>query len=345
MFRQVVIVLSIGAALLAVSRWVEPPPGEWPQRPIELVVFSAPGGGLDVASRVLAAAMADELGAEIRVSNMTGGRGGVAAHYVYGRKHDGYRWLAASEAVLSLATRRAHPSTSGDWHPFVFAGSPGIISVPAESRFRSFAELLQAVRAEPDRFTIAASGRGSIWHLRTELLRQLGEFPVRFIPYDGSGPSQVAALSGEVDLVHTALSEQIALIRGGRLRALAAVEPEPLTLRDRTRIPAITDTIPAVGAQLPLPQWLGFQLPKDTPPKVLARIDQAFHRALRSARVQDFLEKSFNEPYGLSGPQAVAMMRRSEQVLNRMLFELGLVDIAPESVGIGGSPSAEKGGR
>lgn len=149
MFRQVLIVLAIGAALLAVSRWVEPPPGEWPQRPIELVVFSAPGGGLDIASRVLAAAMADELGAEIRVSNMTGGRGGVAAHYVYGRKHDGYRWLAASEAVLSLATRRAHPSTSSDWHPFVFAGSPGLISVPTESRFRTFAELMQAVRAEP----------------------------------------------------------------------------------------------------------------------------------------------------------------------------------------------------
>lgn len=79
---------------------------------------------------------------------------------------------------------------------------------------------------------MAASGRGSIWHLRTELLKQLGEFPVRFIPYDGSGPSQVAALSGEVDLVHTALSEQIALIRGGRLRALVAVQPAPLTLRD-----------------------------------------------------------------------------------------------------------------
>lgn len=331
---QTLVVLLIGAGLLSVSRWVKPPVGEWPQRPIELVVFSAPGGGLDLASRVLAAAMGEELGAEIRVSNMTGGRGGVAAHYVYGRKHDGYRWLAASEAVLSLATRRAHPSTSADWHSFVFAGSPGVISVPSGSRFRTFEELLQAARAEPNRFTIAASGRGSIWHLRTELLKQFGEFPVRFIPYDGSGPSQVAALSGEVDVVHTALSEQIALIRGGRLRPLVAVELEPIALRDGTRIPAIAETLPAVASHLPLPQWLGFQLPKDTPPEVLAKIDAAFQRALQSATVKNFLEQSFIDAYGLSGARATAMVRRSERVLNQMLFELGLVDVDPASVGI-----------
>lgn len=345
MVRQVLVVLAVGAVLLPIARWVGVPAGEWPQRPVELVVFSAPGGGLDLASRVLADAMGEELGAEIRVTNMTGGRGGVAAHYVYGRTHDGYRWLAASEAILSLATRRAHSTTAKDWHPFVFAGSPGIISVPADSRFRTFEELLREIRAHPDRLTIAASGRGSIWHLRTELLRRVGGLALRFIPYDGSGPSQVAALSGEVDVVHTALSEQIGLILGGRLRPLAAVEPDPIELSPGNEIRAITAFIPEIGPHLPLPQWLGFQLPQDTPLAVLGRIEQAFQRAVATPRVREFAAKTHNQLYALSGAGAVAMVRRSEAALNVMMFELGLVDVSPASVGIRADPLAgeEKG--
>lgn len=334
MRKELLIVLLVGAALLPIARWVETPEGEWPQRPIELVVFSAPGGGLDLGSRVLAAAMSEELGSEIRVSNMTGGRGGVAAEYVYGHGHDGYRWLGASEAILSLATRGGHHTTSTDWHSFVFAGSPGIISVPGTSAFQTFEELRQAIRAEPGRFTIAASGRGSIWHLRAELLQKISGLELRFIPYDGSGPSQVAALAGEVDMLHTALSEQIGLIQGGRLRPLVAVEPEGIKLGSGISLPPVTRFEPALEQYLPLPQWLGFQLPKDTPPAVLEKVTRAFQRALASPQVQEFLENSHNRLYGLSGSEAAAMVRRSERVINWMMFDLGLVKISPSSVGI-----------
>jgi tripartite-type tricarboxylate transporter receptor subunit TctC len=332
--RELLIVILVGVALLPLARLLPSSAGNWPQRPIELVVFTGPGGGLDMACRILGAAMSEELDAEIRVSNMTGGRGGVAAQYVHGRQHDGYRWLGFSEALLSLAARGSHHTTAEDWHPFIFAGSPGIISVPSHSAIRSYAELMTAIREHPGRLTISASGRGSIWHLRTEMLRARANLDVRYIPYDGSGPSQVAALSGEVDLVHTALAEQIGLIRSGHLRPLVAVELEGIDPGDGTHIPPITAFVPELAAHLPLPQWLGFQLPKGTPAEVLAAIDTAFHAALVSPKVRAFVERNHYHVYGFSGVQARTMIQRSEKLVNWLLYDLGLVERSPADFGI-----------
>jgi len=332
--RDLLLVIALGAALLPLARWLAPVERQWPQRPVELVVFTAPGGSVDQACRTLAAAMAGPLGAEIRVANMTGGRGGVAAEYVFGRRHDGYRWLGVSESILSLAARGSHHTTTEDWHHFVFAGSPGVISVPVESPLRTYEDLLKAVRAEPGRLTIAASGRGSIWHLRTEMLRLQSGLDLRYIPYEGSSASQIAALSREVDLVHTALAEQISLIKGGRLRPLVAVELEALKLGDGIIIPSITQFQPELTAHLPLPQWIGFRVPRETPPEVLERIEAAFHQAQTSPSVREFVATGYYRLDCLSGNEARRMVRRSESQVNWLMFDLGLVEKSPADFGI-----------
>lgn len=307
---------------------------DWPSRPIELVVFSSAGGGTDLAARILAAALEPELGVPIRVSNMTGGRGGAAAQYVFGGGRDAYRWLGASETVLSLAVRGAHPTTSKDWVYFIFAGSPGVISTSANSPYRTFDELLAAVRRREGELTIASSGPGSIWHIRTEILRRHGRFQVRYIPYPGSSESQVAVLAGEVDLVHTALAEQVNYIRGGQLRPLGMVETEPVELDGVGLIPAVTDWLPELEEHLPLPQWLGFMVPAETPEETVAALTRAYHRALESEAVRQFLENTGNRLYGLSGPEAAVMARRLEGIFSWLLYDLGLAQHSPERFGI-----------
>jgi tripartite-type tricarboxylate transporter receptor subunit TctC len=341
-WKELLIIAGLVAVLAPLSRLVAFEEAEWPRRPIELVVFSGAGGGTDLANRVLASAMAGEVGAEIRVSNMTGGRGGVAAQYVHGGRHDGHRWMGVSETVLSLATRGGHHTTARDWHFFIFTGSPGVLSVPQHSPYRTFEDLQRAARERPNQLTIAASGRGSVWHLRTEMLREHAGLNLRFIPYEGSGAAQVAAISGEVDAVHTGLAEQLNLIEGGRLRPLVMTEPEAAEGERIGRIPALTEFLPGVAEHLMLPQWLGFTVPVDTPPEAVAAVDRAFHRAMNSDRVRDFLSVTRNRRYGLSGEPARAMAERLEKVVNWMMYDLGIVKQSPARFGIP-RPAAENG--
>ncbi|MGQ9777355.1 MAG: hypothetical protein ACUVQ9_09100 [Thermodesulfobacteriota bacterium] len=118
---------------------------EWPERPITNVVFSSPGGGTDTINRALAAAMEKFIGKPIKVVNMTGGGGGIAADYVWKQPHDGYYWLGASETLLSMCVMGAHFTTTKDWEYFVCMGAPGPISVKADSPFKTFEDLLKAV--------------------------------------------------------------------------------------------------------------------------------------------------------------------------------------------------------
>lgn len=307
--------------------------GEWPSRPIELAVFSDPGGGTDLSNRALADAMEGELDADIRVSNMTGGRGGEATQYV-DAEPDGHRWLGASETLLTSAVRGAHPTTTEDWRYFIFAGSPGVISVPEDSPYETFEELIVAVEEDPGSMTIAASGPGSIWHMRAEVLNQETDFDVRYTPYEGSSPSQVAALSGEVDMVHTALAEQVSDIRSGQLRPLVMVEPEPYELEDAGEIPAITESYPELEEHLPLPQWLGFMVPAETPEEVVEDITTAFDEALDSESVEEFLEDTNNELYGMSGDEAQEMAEDLESQLSWLLYDLDIAEESPEEYGI-----------
>lgn len=333
-WKELLIIAGLVAVLAPLSRLVALDEKDWPRRPVELVVFSGAGGGTDLANRTLASAMEQEIGAPIRVSNMTGGRGGVAAQYVYGGRHDGHRWLGVSETILSLPTRGGHDATTRDWHFFIFAGSPGVLSVPASSPYRDFGELLEAVRERPDQLKIAASGRGSVWHLRSRILREQAGLRLRFIPYEGSGAAQVAALTGEVDVVHTGLAEQLNLIEGGRLRPLVMVEPEGADVDGIGRVPPITDFLPELAEHLVLPQWLGFMIPVGTPPEIVESIEQAFHAAMDSPQVREFLSMTGNRAYGLTGPPARAMAERLESVINWMMYDMGIVQISPERFGI-----------
>jgi tripartite-type tricarboxylate transporter receptor subunit TctC len=165
---------------------------DWPTRPIEVAVFSSAGGGTDQSNRVIAALMQDELDSEIRVANMTGGRGGVAAHYVFSGPKDGHRWLGASGTLESLAVRGAHPTTHKDWHYFLLSASPSVFTVPVASPYQTFDEVLAFVRENPGKMKVSPISAGAPPHILMEALRSTGDFDYNFIPYDGSYPRRPA---------------------------------------------------------------------------------------------------------------------------------------------------------
>ncbi len=324
----------LSAALLLGGCGESSGPEEWPgSRPIQVVCFTSPGGDTDVVNRTLGQAMEAVLGTRVNVINKPGAHGGNAMRDVWSRRHDGYRWTGVSANILIAPVMNGHQTTAKDWTYFIVGGSPGVISVAADSPYRTLTSLMAAAQAKPRGINAAASSTGGVWHVQLAMLERAAGVTFNFVPYEGSHPSQLALLSGEVEVVLTSLAEQAELIRGGKLRPLAAIQNEPLELPGGETIPSVATWYPA-AAETPVSQWLGFGLPVDTPPEVLAKIDDAFHAAMQSAAIEEFLSTRLMQKFGWSRAEADTRVRKTERAWTWALQDLGIAEISPEEVGI-----------
>ena len=303
----------------------------WPKKPITISCFAAAGGGTDAVSRILAKGMAEELGAKINVVNRAGGRGGAAINYVAVRERDGYNWGGFSESVLTASVLGITESTAQDWTFFMLAGAPGVISVPVDSPHQDLKSLVEAARANPKTVKVSASLTGGIWHTQLLALQQGAGVEFRFIPFNqGSQPSQLAALSGEVDAVLTSISEQAELIRGQKLRPLAMIEPDSFEFPDHGTIPSAAEWYPDVTKNS-VSQFLGFALPADTPPSILTTITQAFEKVAASEAVRVFCEQRLLTLQAWHGEEANRRAREAERAWVWKLHDLGVTVESPEA--------------
>ena len=305
----------------------------WPRRPIQITCFAAAGGGTDTVDRMIAQALEPHLGVRINVVNMTGAHGGTALHDVWSRPHDGYRWGGFSESVLTASVMKGHDTTAKDWTYFMVSGAPGVLSVKPDSKYDSLDALLAAARAAPRTINAAASITGGIWHTKLLALERAAGVEFNRLPYKGSNPSQLAVLSGEAVVVVTSISEQAELIKAGKLRPLAMVETEAYEFPGTGRIPAAGEKYPDI-ARFPVTQWLGFALPADASPEVLARVTEAFAKAMDSEEIRELNKSRFLTPYGYSGEKADALARKMERAWVWQLHDLKIAARSPEEVGI-----------
>jgi tripartite-type tricarboxylate transporter receptor subunit TctC len=257
----------------------------------------------------------------------------AAAHYVFSGPKDGHRWLGASGTLESLAVRGAHPTTHKDWHYFLLSASPSVFTVPVDSPYQTFDEVLAFVRENPGKMKVSPISAGAPPHILMEALRSTGDFDYNFIPYDGSYPTMVAAVAGEVEAAVIPVAEASGYIRDGRLRPLVMLEDQPYDILG-TEVPAITDWVPELGRYLPMPNWFGFMVPAGTPDDVLEKIDVAFQNILGRPEIKEYLANTNTDLLGLTGEAADEMAARQERVHSWILYDLGLVTISPEDFGI-----------
>ncbi len=301
----------------------------WPKKPITISCFAAAGGGTDAVSRMIAKLMKEELGVNVNVVNRTGGRGGAAINYVGVRVRDGYNWGGFSESMLTASVLGITESTASDWTFFMLAGAPGVLSVPEDSKYTDLESLVAAAKAAPKTVKVSASLTGGIWHTKLLALEGAADVSFQFIPYNkGSQPSQLAALSGEVDAVLTSISEQAELIRGKKLRPLAMIEADSYEFPERGTIPSAAAAYPDV-TKIPVSQFLGFALPSDTPGVILEKITAAFEKIAASDEVKAFCESRLLTLQGWHGEEADKRAQSAEQAWVWKLDELGITVESP----------------
>lgn len=249
---------------------------DWqPDRPINIIVPWGAGGSTDQVTRVTAPILAEALGAEVVVVNQPGASGAIGTQEVLNGPRDGYTWTAnavANNGTYSV-TGLVPDTKLDDWHIYLSVANVPVVSVPSDSEFQDFGQLLDAFRERGAEITVATAGVTSSGGTAIAGLGSTGDFQYRMITYDGGGPAAIATASGEAMVTTQLAVEQAELIRGGRLRALAVLSDEPLSMEGIEPIPPVTEWLPDYEVA---PDYFGILIPRGVPDEVVATMDQVW---------------------------------------------------------------------
>jgi len=208
----------------------------------------------------------------------------------------------------------------------------GIVGVNVDSKYQTFDQLLADFRANPGQIGVATAGQVSAGTSYIELIKKYTGIDYKLVTYDGGNPAVTAVVAGEV-MVTTQLSvEQANMIRGGRIRPLAAIADRDLNLEGYGVIPSITKFVPECKIGL---KYFGIYIPKGVPQEVIATVTNAWNRAVPgSAAIQKWAndQGAIFDPY--TGQAAKTKAREFYQPLAWIHYDAGTTKISPASIGI-----------
>jgi tripartite-type tricarboxylate transporter receptor subunit TctC len=280
--------------------------GNYPSRPIRMVVPWPAGGPIDLAARPIAGRMQELLGQPIVVENRGGANGTIGAAQVAQSAPDGYSLLVASPGTVSI-----HPIASGQrgydplrlYTPITqLVSSPSVLIVRPDLPAQNLAELIAHANAYPGRLTYGSAGPASINHLSGATLAARAGVEMLHVPYQGAAPMMNDILAGRVDMAFTGIGVASRLMREGKVRGLA--------LGNARRSSALPD-VPTVGETYPgfqADNWYGLLAPAGTPPAIVQKLHGAAVAAVTTPAVTQMLLNGGVEPEPSESPAAFTRM-------------------------------------
>ena len=305
----------------------------FPNHTISVNAHAGAGGGTDVWVRKMCSILEQDLGQSLNVSNVTGGSGGECVNLVSESASDGYTWLGFSESLATHVANGIHTHTTSEFDYYIIGGCPGVLCVAADSPYTTYDEFIEAAKENPGELKVSNSGRGKLWHLKTYIAAGLGEVPLEYVPYGGSGDSIIACLNGEVTAVAASIGEINDYVKAGQLRPLVALETDSYVVGEYT-VPSACDYFEVANDYYPLAQVLGIAVKTDTPQEVKDVIEAAFNTAMASDDMKEFAEEQFGDLYGYTGAEAKEYMVSLESKMSSLLVDLGLNQVDIEEFGI-----------
>jgi tripartite-type tricarboxylate transporter receptor subunit TctC len=301
----------LAASILGASLFGAPSArAEYPDRPIRLVVPFAPGGGGDVAGRIVAPCATRALGQPVVVENRPGAGGTIGTDAVAKAAPDGYTLaaLSLSSAVLNAFLYRQLPyDTRRDLTAVSEIGrSPNIVAVRTGLPVTSLQELMAYVRRNPGRVTYGSGGSGTTVHLSGVLFGRLLGTEMTHVPYRGGSPALTALVANEVDLLIIEMPTILPQLRDSTVRALALT-----ATRRAASVPDVPTTSEAGLQGFEMANWFGIYAPARTPRPIVDRISTAIARAVADPDCRSRLTGLGIDPAG-STPDAFSAFWDSE---------------------------------
>ncbi|WAI85586.1 MULTISPECIES: Bug family tripartite tricarboxylate transporter substrate binding protein [Achromobacter] len=263
-------------------------------QPIQLIVPYNPGGGSDLFARLVAPGLGKALNQTVIVENRAGAGGIIGTEAVVRSTPPNKMLLVSDSAVYSIIPSLYTPLSYSrkDLIPVANLATFGnVLVVPANSRFKTFQDLLETARKSPGKLSIGSSGTGGITHLAAERLMEQAKIKLVHVPYKGSGPAITDTAGGHIDMVFTGLPSVLELLRSGKLRALAIATDKRSPYAPE--IPTISESgVPGFSALISQ----GLFAPVNTPPETVQKLNQAVQDFMNQPDTKETLRKMMVEP-------------------------------------------------
>jgi tripartite-type tricarboxylate transporter receptor subunit TctC len=259
--------------------------GDYPTKPVTVIVAFSPGGPNDVMARILAARLSANLGQQFIVDNRPGAGGTIGTGAVAKSAADGYTLLFNSAPFVTAPALYGAKLNFDTLHDLTgvtkVAESPLVMMTSPQSPYKSLKELLAAAKSSPGKLNFGSGGVASTPHLATSLLEVTTGTDMQHIPYKGGGPSITALMGGETDLLLDSITTGGTFIVSGKLRALAVTGS-----KRAAKLPNVPTFAEAGLPEFEMVHWVGLVAPGKTPPTVLDKLNREVHKAMASDDVK-----------------------------------------------------------
>jgi tripartite-type tricarboxylate transporter receptor subunit TctC len=269
--------LAAGAAALpAFSRTASAL--DYPTRPVRIIVGFPPGGGADIAARLIGQSLSERLGQSFVTENRPGAGSNIGTEAVVRAPPDGYTLL-----LINLPVNAVNGALYGnlkfdfvrDIAPVAsLSTSPQVMEVNPSIPVNTVPEFIAYARANPGKINFASGGVGTVQHLAGELFNKMTGVAMNHIPYRGAAPGLTDLLAGRVQVMFDVTASSIEYIKAGKLRALAVT-----TVRRSDALPGL----PAIGDFVPgyeTSNIRGVGAPRNTQKEIIEKLNGEINAAL-----------------------------------------------------------------
>ena len=282
--RTVAALAAVVASNSCLPAQAQAQPGDFPSRPIRIVVPFAAGGATDVIARVVGQKVSEQLGQPVVIDNKAGANGNIGALLVARAAADGYTVLMAtsSHAINATLYRKLDYSLTGDFAALSNLASVPLVLVVNESvPARTASEFAAHARAQGDKVNFASGGTGTAAHLAGEQFNTLTGTRMLHVPYKGGSLAQTDLIGGQVQAMFANLPEVLTQIQAGKLRPLAVTGDAR-----RANLPDVPTFAEAGFPKMDARSWFGLFVPVATPALIVDRLSTAVARAVADPGVQ-----------------------------------------------------------
>jgi tripartite-type tricarboxylate transporter receptor subunit TctC len=282
--------------------------GQFPNKPIRLIVPQAPGSATDTIARLLAAEMSKVLNQNIIIENKPGAAFTIGLDMVAKAAPDGYTIGIGPVGALAISpnmVERLPYNLEKDFQPIAMISRGHLLlAVAPTSDFKSVKDLVAKAKQNPGKLTNASSANGSPGHVGGELFKHMTGAQIVHVPYRGGAAAINDLIAGRVDFMFESLNSISPHAKSGNVRALAVSG-------DR-RSPAFPDlpTVSEAGVTgYSAPTWSGVIGPANLPRDVLAKLNEAVNRAVSTPAFKERFGQIGDEPAGGTSEEFATVMR------------------------------------
>ena len=299
---------------------------DYPNKTITMVVPFPPGGVADVVGRPVAEAMGRYLKQSVIIENKGGAGGGIGMAQVAKSKADGYTVLMALSSIVVLPEAdkvlQRNPMFQLDQlKPIArFTADPTVLVVRADSPWKTYAEFLAYVKANPGKISFGSSGNYGTMHVPMEQLKAATSSFMLHVPYSGAAPAVMGLLAGQIEALSTGPASVVQQIKAGKLRALAHWGDGRLS--SLPYVPSLKE----LGVPIAYAQWSGLFVPSNTPAPVVEKLRQAAKFAAQDARANQALAAAGTSFMFQDSPEFERYVSGDAKEMAKLVLRIGKVD-------------------